>query len=776
MAWLSRPLTLVGLVLLAHGCYSAHEHTVLSSTSAQHSTSPSTTALPLDIYIETAVATFLLCVGLVLGSGTLKPIEWHTWAGKIEREADRSLSGSGDADDATGNPFSALEARSGFINIHKLHGDFVNFVSTWSEAQPSAACATVWLHGPPNPLQGAKRWRVSARCSRAEALKFNPLNQPHFAQRHTSSDFGSHLAGISYFASLWAARMTAIESFDSIYLDLSKESGKCRFAETGFGWKPAGGGDTFTLDHSNIGSAQWSRAARGYEIRILQRNSGIIQLDGFQQEDYERLSKIFKNWYSTVLESKEHALRGWNWGKAEFSKSEITFNVQNRPAFELPYSEIGNTNLAGRNEVAVELSLPLNANDTGTNGQLGGARGKGKKAGAGKDQLVEMRFYIPGVTTKKETEGEDAGSDGGEEEEKNAATLFYETLIEKAEIGETAGDTIATFLDVLHLTPRGRFDIDMYEASFRLRGKTYDYKIQYEAVKKFMVLPKPDEMHCLLCIGLDPPLRQGQTRYPFVVMQFKKDEEVTIDLNIDEAELESKYKDKLEPHYEEPLHHVVAKMFRGLGNKKISSPAKDFLTHRNQYGIKCSIKASEGFLYCLEKAFMFVPKPATYIAYEQTQSVTFSRVSGAVSALSTFDITVVMKNGAGSSQFSNINREDLKALESFFKLKGLRVKNEIDEDANLLAAALREEAMDDSDDEVVVNKADRGSADEDEESVDEDFQADSDSDVAEEYDSNHESSGSGSAESDVDDDEDDDEEMEDVDDEPPKKKSKTGKK
>ena len=119
----------------------------------------------------------------------------------------------------------------------------------------------------------------------------------------------------------------------------------------------------------------------------------------------------------------------------------------------------------------------------------------------------------------------------------------------------------------------------MYEASFRLRGKTYDYKIQYDAIKKFMVLPKPDEMHCMLCIGLDPPLRQGQTRYPFVVMQFKKDEEVTIDLNLGEAELESKYKDKLDAHYEEPLHHVVAKIFRGLANKKISSPAKDFITY-----------------------------------------------------------------------------------------------------------------------------------------------------------------------------------------------------
>jgi structure-specific recognition protein 1 len=202
--------------------------------------------------------------------------------------------------------------------------------------------------------------------------------------------------------------------------------------------------------------------------------------------------------------------------------------------------------------------------------------------------------------------------------------------------------------------------------------------------------------------------------------------------------------------------------------------------HRQQFGIKCSIKASEGFLYCLEKAFMFVPKPATYISYEQTQSITFSRVGGAVSALSTFDITVVLKNGAGSSQFSNINREDLKALEDFFKLKGLRVKNEIDEDANMLAAAMRDQAMDSSEEETAGPKADRGSADEDEESVDEDFQAESDSDVAEEFDSEHESSGSGSAESDVDndvgeeegEDEGDDEEPEEEE-ERPKKKKKT---
>lgn len=149
-------------------------------------------------------------------------------------------------------------------------------------------------------------------------------------------------------------------------------------------------------------------------------------------------------------------MRGWNWGKGEFGKVELAFNVQNRPAFEIPYSEISNTNLAGKNEVSVEFSLPADGNETGTNGHLGGARAKGRKTGGARDQLTEMRFYIPGTTTKKgkDENGEDVSVDGEEAEEQNAANLFYDTLMDKAEIGEVAGDTYATFLDVLHLTPR----------------------------------------------------------------------------------------------------------------------------------------------------------------------------------------------------------------------------------------------------------------------------------------------------------------------------------
>lgn len=129
-------------------------------------------------------------------------------------------------------------------------------------------------------------------------------------------------------------------------------------------------------------------------------------------------------------------------------------------------------------------------------------------------------------------------------------------------------------------------------------------------------------------------------------------------------------------------------------------------------------------------------------------------------------------------------------MEEFFKLKNLKVRNEMTEDTVRLSAccgwcsgpnirqtatiakALKEQDIVSSDDEV-VGGADRGSADEDSESADEDFQDDSDSDVAEEYDSNAESSGG----------EDGDVDMEDADgsaggneeQERPKKKAKTSK-
>jgi structure-specific recognition protein 1 len=274
----------------------------------------------------------------------------------------------------------------------------------------------------------------------------------------------------------------------------------------------------------------------------------------------------------------------------------------------------------------------------------------------------------------------------------------------------------------------------MYEKSFRMRGKTYDYKVLYESVKKFMVLPKPDDVHTLICLGLDPPLRQGQTRYPFIVMQFKSEDEREIDINMPTCvlsyptpwsssdQLQGNHGRKI-PETETTLRTPDAfdrrKPFPRPGRKESSVARKGvfqawppwsrepsalltvLLSHHSQAGVKCSIKANEGLLYCLEKAFMFVPKPAQYIQFDNVAVIVMSRVGGAVSASRTFDITVTLKGGAGEHQFSNINRyvrpspppsrascasahharsEEQKPLEEFFNAKGLKTRNEMLDD------------------------------------------------------------------------------------------------
>ena len=124
--------------MCGHSCYSAHEHSALQTTNTaalssvtSHGAPVSVAAsLPLDISIETIVAIFAVCVGLVLGTPALRPIEWRVWAGKIEREGESGfMSGDGEVEkDYVGNPFKVLESRPGFVDIRKQRKEFAEWV------------------------------------------------------------------------------------------------------------------------------------------------------------------------------------------------------------------------------------------------------------------------------------------------------------------------------------------------------------------------------------------------------------------------------------------------------------------------------------------------------------------------------------------------------------------------------------------------------------------------------------------------------------------------
>lgn len=112
----------------------------------------------------------------------------------------------------------------------------------------------------------------------------------------------------------------------------------------------------------------------------------------------------------------------------------------------------------------------------------------------------------------------------------------------------------------------------MFPDFLRLRGKTYDYRILYTSIVKMFLLPKVDEIHVQFVVNLEPPIRQGQTRYPYLIMQFAREEEMDAEIQLEEEELKEKYEGKLQKKYEAPAYEVVSNIFKAVSGKKITTP------------------------------------------------------------------------------------------------------------------------------------------------------------------------------------------------------------
>nr|OQO20977.1 hypothetical protein B0A51_09666 [Rachicladosporium sp. CCFEE 5018] len=111
MTFAANVLNVIGVVFLSHAVYSAYEHSLLAS----RSTSSPVPSLPLDITLETLFSVLLLCIGVVLSSPDLKPIQWHVWAGRMEKSKEARL--VTEVGVGGGNPYAALEERPGFWDV-----------------------------------------------------------------------------------------------------------------------------------------------------------------------------------------------------------------------------------------------------------------------------------------------------------------------------------------------------------------------------------------------------------------------------------------------------------------------------------------------------------------------------------------------------------------------------------------------------------------------------------------------------------------------------------
>ncbi|KAJ4482278.1 SSrecog-domain-containing protein [Lentinula aciculospora] len=504
--------------------------------------------------------------------------------------------------------------------------------------------------------------------------------------------------------------------FDGIYHGLSREIGKFRIAASGMAWKGVDTERPVAMGANSIKWAQWLRVARNFQLRVgIKEEKGDFRketFDGFQREDHDRMASLLKNHFVVTLETRETSLKGWNWGLTDFQGQDLAFTSSDRTAFELPLQYVANSNITGKTEVSLEFSNP--SSTTKSKGAV--------------DEMVEIRFYVPGTQSKLKGADVGSGEEDNDDEEVSTAQVFHDMVKEKASLDQVSDDIVLMFEEVLVLTPRGRYDVVMFKDFLRLRGKTYDYKIMFSKIARLFLLPK-DDQHVLFIFGLTEPLRQGQTGYQYLVMQFNREEETTAELNMTDEEI-AEY-DKLHKNYECPTYEVVSSLFRALAQKKIIGSGT-FQSRDGHPGIKANLKAVQGDLFMLEKYVFFVSKQPTLIELSDIHQAVFSRVGSSMGATAarTFDVKIVTKSGPEYT-FSSINKEEHEPTESYFKDKKIRIKNEMVPDADLLmAAAVGDDDEDmasiDSDDSAPRGETARtGLADDDDSEDDEDFQASS---------------------------------------------------
>ncbi|XP_028127722.2 FACT complex subunit Ssrp1 [Diabrotica virgifera virgifera] len=493
------------------------------------------------------------------------------------------------------------------------------------------------------------------------------------------------------------------------YSDVSAEikgsltPGKLKLTEQNIIFKNSKSGKVQQIPSSDFDVVNFQNFAGTWGIRLFLKNGTLHRFVGFKDSEKDKIAKFFSNAYKIEMLEKELSTKGWNWGTAKFNGSVLSFDVGSNSSFEIPLNHVSQCT-GGKNEITMEF----HQNDDAP------------------VSLMEMRFFIPANELAGDVDPVEA---------------FQQQVMDKASVINISGDAIAIFREIHCLTPRGRYDIKVFNTFFQLHGKTFDYKIPITTVLRLFLLPHKDSRQMFFVVSLDPPIKQGQTRYHFLVFLFNQDEETSIELPFTEEELKEKFDGRLQKEHSGPTFEVMSNIMKNIINRKLTGPA-DFIGHSGTPAISCSFKAAAGLLYPLERGFIYVHKPPIHIRFEEIASVNFARGGGSTRS---FDFEIELKSGTVHT-FSSIEKEEYGKLFDFITKKKLNIKNRGKNDK-----ASYKDDFGDSDEEaapdaylerVKAEGQERDDDDDDEdESTDEDFNPGQDeSDVAEEYDSNHSSS------------------------------------
>jgi structure-specific recognition protein 1 len=447
--------------------------------------------------------------------------------------------------------------------------------------------------------------------------------------------------------------------------------------------------ETRKIPTEQLKAAQWTVFGRHGYLRVQtskgsgssdkdgqkkNKNPVEFRFDGFPEADQAKLTEIWKDLYNIKMLKKNISASGASFGTTELEQGKLVFR-ESIVAEEEGEAESGEEIISLQlNEVSQCVLPGNNRNEIEMQFQEEHAMGAGAGE-TGSDQLVQIRFYVP----------PDIDADPTDKTAPTAAERMQQSIMGQANVRSSTGDVIAKFDETqgTFLTPRGRYTIELFAEQLRLRGNKYDYKIKYDDISRLFLLPKPDDFHMAFVIALEKPIRQGQQRYKYLVMQTNK-QPSEIEILLEEKTLKKEYGGDLQPIMTGSLSNLLAKTFKVVTKKKVFVPGK--FANANQHAcVKCALKANEGLLYPLEKQFLFIHKPAVLVRFDEIESVEFQRYAGGQGSTRNFDLCVtlhqasdnVSADNSGTKEyiFSGIDRSDYTALYNFLSGKKIRVRN-----------------------------------------------------------------------------------------------------
>jgi structure-specific recognition protein 1 len=423
---------------------------------------------------------------------------------------------------------------------------------------------------------------------------------------------------------------------------------------------------------------------------------------------------------------------GWNWGQTEIAGNALRFQVLPGgpesdtwfPAFEIPMTAVQKAYPQGTNKREVILDFQRDPDDAVY-----------ERA----PQMESMRFHF----TSKGNEEDDSMKTNSE--------LLIHDIMEHVQEDVIAEEAIIKFEGAyrfmcLNLS-RAKYSFHFYATVLRVRSDTYDHKIKYSDVKRLFLLALPKGGYNLV-MQLDPPLRRQNHKVSMIVIQFGEGDALPEDAELNtEGEgvadmlKDISLKEEDDPETNKDAHIVASELLSALTKKSVTIPGTYENTYQEQC-LSCVAEGQQGYLFPLEKAFIYVHKPTVHIRYDDIIEAEMHRASE-FSAAQSFDLELEIKIGGGNTKiqrFTAIPKVEFKALKAFMEGKKVKVKAPKQASGQVGSAAAFG-SDDDGEADPYMNMVGGGLAEDEDSEEDEDFKG---GDASSSSGSDSEGTGSGS--------------------------------